>query len=95
MPDPAAALTLQFLAWIAASPRTYKETMEAWRTSCPRLSIWEDAVRDGLVAVAPGDGGSMKRAVVTLTARGRALLAREAAAAAAPVRKARSPVPAL
>src|SRR5262249_45361315 len=36
-------LTLQFLAWLAERPRSYAETMEAWRTSCPRLSVWEDA----------------------------------------------------
>jgi hypothetical protein len=53
-PDsPAGHLTLQFLAWIGEEPRSYGEVMDAWRTSCPRLSIWEDAVRDGLVEVAP------------------------------------------
>ena len=46
---PESALTLQFLEFVAAGPRTYGETMEAWRSTCPRLSIWEDAVRDGLV----------------------------------------------
>jgi hypothetical protein len=35
---------LQFLAWIAAQPRTYAEMMIAWRISCPRLSAWEDAI---------------------------------------------------
>ena len=44
-------LTRDLVAWIAATPRTYRETMEAWRTSCPRLSIWEDAITDGLVEV--------------------------------------------
>ncbi len=29
---------VQFLLWIAARPRTYAETMEAWRTNCPQLS---------------------------------------------------------
>ena len=47
-------LTRDLLAWIAAAPRTYRETMEVWRTSCPRLSIWEDAVGDGLVQVRAG-----------------------------------------
>jgi hypothetical protein len=46
-----ASLTRDLLTWIAAAPRTYRETMEVWRTSCPRLSIWEDAVGDGLVRV--------------------------------------------
>ena len=35
------ALTPQLLAWVAARPRTYRETMEAWRTTCPRLTIWK------------------------------------------------------
>src|SRR5215208_4029009 len=45
------ALTLQLLAWVTARPRTYQETMEAWRTTCPRLTIREDAIADGLVSV--------------------------------------------
>jgi hypothetical protein len=52
------ALTEQFLAWVAQRPRTYGEAMEAWRSTCPHLSIWEDAVRDGLVRLE--NGGSMK-----------------------------------
>jgi hypothetical protein len=43
------ALTLQLLEWLSERPRTYTEVLEAWRTSCPRLSIWEDACIDGLV----------------------------------------------
>ena len=67
------ALTLQLLAWIAARPRTYGETMEAWRTTCPRLTIWEDAVSDGLVTVDGAD--SMQGGRVRLTDSARALLA--------------------
>ena len=63
-------LTRDLLAWIAATPRTYRETMEVWRTSCPRLSIWEDAVGDGLVRVRSGR--------VELTSAGEALLERAA-----------------
>ena len=66
------ALTLQLLAWIAARPRTYGETMEAWRTTCPRLTIWEDAVSDGLVTVDGAD--SMQDGRVLVTDSGRALL---------------------
>ena len=69
----APALTLQLLAWIAARPRTYGETMEAWRTTCPRLTIWEDAVSDGLVTVDGAD--SMQGGRVLVTDSGRALLA--------------------
>ena len=72
MPDPSHALTLQFLAWIADGPRSYAEAMEAWRSTCPRLSIWEDAILDGLVAF---DGGATRnQSRVVLTAKGRALL---------------------
>ena len=61
------APTLQLLAWIDECPRTYGETMEAWKTSCPRLSIWEDAIGDGLLRV--------ERGAVRLTDAGRDALA--------------------
>ncbi|MGA0600506.1 hypothetical protein ACO2Q3_07355 [Caulobacter sp. KR2-114] len=70
-----AALTLQFLAWVAERPRTYAEAMEARRTSCPRLSVWEDCRDAGLVAVRPRPGG-MAAAAVELTAAGAALAPR-------------------
>ncbi len=70
------ALTTQFLAWLAEKPRSYGETMEAWRTSCPRLSVWEDAVGERLVEVQPAPGGGMNAARVLLTGRGRDLLER-------------------
>ena len=69
----AAALTLQFLDFIADG-RTYGETMEAWRSTCPRLPIWEDAVRDGLVRIE--NGGVMKSSRILLTARGKVRLSR-------------------
>ena len=43
-------LLRDLVAWVARSPRTYADVMEAWRTSCPRLTIWEDAIEQGLVA---------------------------------------------
>jgi hypothetical protein len=43
------ALLLDLLEWLASEPRRYTETMEAWRTSCPRLPVWEDAVERGFV----------------------------------------------
>lgn len=46
-------LTDQFLAWVAERGRTHADVMDAWRSSCPRLSIWEDAVIDGLVRIRP------------------------------------------
>jgi hypothetical protein len=59
--------TLELLRWIASRERTYAETIEAWRSNCPRLAVWDDAASDGLVAA---NGGA-----VTLTSRGREALA--------------------
>lgn len=67
----ASAGTLQLLEWVAARPRTYDETIEAWKTSCPRLSVWDDAVITGLVEIRRVEGTS----TVVLTGSGRALVA--------------------
>lgn len=69
------ALTEQFLAWIADGPRTYGEAMDAWRSTCPHLSIWEDAVCDGLVRLE--NGGTMRSSRVALTPAGKARLVRK------------------
>ncbi len=69
----AAALTLQFLAFIGGG-RSYGETMDAWRSTCPRMSIWEDAVREGLVRIE--NGGLMKASRVVLTEQGQTRLDR-------------------
>lgn len=71
MPDETRALILDLVEWVAARPRTYDEVMDAWRTSCPRLTIWEDAVDEGLVACQRREGG---RTLVKVTEGGRALL---------------------
>lgn len=42
-------LVRDLVQWVAAEPRLYAEVLEAWRTSCPRLTVWEDAVDRGLV----------------------------------------------
>ena len=42
-------LILDFLEWLAPEPRPYRDVMEAWRTSCPRLTVWEDSVDAGYV----------------------------------------------
>jgi len=69
----APALTTQMLEWLAKQPRTYAETLEAWKTSCPRLSIWEDALADRLVRIEAG--------AVRLTPAGRAFLTESTLAA--------------
>lgn len=70
----APGLLQQMLAWIAVRPRTYGETMDAWRTSCPRLSVWEDALADGYVAVDPAPDAPHSESLVRLTPQGVARL---------------------
>jgi hypothetical protein len=71
MDDIKRALILDLVEWVAVQPRPYAEVMAAWRTSCPRLTIWEDAVEQGFVVRAHRDGIG---AVVQATPRGLALL---------------------
>lgn len=47
--DPVDALILDLLEWIGPAPRPYAEVIDAWRTSCPRLPVWEDANDRGFV----------------------------------------------
>jgi hypothetical protein len=54
------SLVLDLLAWLGPEPRPYTEVLEAWRTSCPRLPVWETATdrgyitrRRALVSVSP------------------------------------------
>jgi hypothetical protein len=49
MADTLAPLILDFLEWLAVKPRPYSEVMDAWRTSCPRFTVWEDVVDRGFV----------------------------------------------
>ncbi len=73
--DRSAGLLAQFLAWVAVRPRTYGETMDAWRTSCPRISVWEDALIEGLVTLEPGPAAQAFTRV-TLTRAGQERLGR-------------------
>jgi len=57
--DPVEALILDFIEWLAAALRDYAETMAAWRTSCPRLAVWEEAVERGYVARGIGPDGTV------------------------------------
>lgn len=68
---PNEALMVQLLDWVGDEPRSYTETIEAWRTSCPRLTIFEDAFSEGLLERVAG--ASMRDARVRVTAAGRAL----------------------
>jgi hypothetical protein len=48
--DSVDSLILDLLEWIGPNPRPYGETVEAWRTSCPRLPVWERANELGLIS---------------------------------------------
>jgi len=54
-----------------------EDVMDAWRSSCPRFPVWEDARADGLIRQCGGDSGEHR---VELTERGRAALRRAAIA---------------
>lgn len=71
MPEPIEALVLDLLEWIGAQSRPYAEVIEAWRTSCPRLPVWEEATERGFVERQHQPGES---AFVALTPLGSAFL---------------------
>ena len=67
MSDPIEALILDLLEALAPEPRAYSEVMEAWRTSCPRLPVWEEANDRGFI--------SRQGSLIALTPVGREHLA--------------------
>jgi hypothetical protein len=64
------SLILDLLEWLVGRDRSYEEVMDAWRTSCPKLPVWEDANDRGLVMRDELNG----RCIIRLTASGLALL---------------------
>ena len=71
MTEAADPLVLDFVEWIARGPRAYSEVIGAWKTSCPRLTIWEDAAERGYVTRETISGFGI---VVTVTEEGEKLL---------------------
>lgn len=69
-------LILDLVQFVAVRPRPYAEVIEAWRTSCPRFTVWEEALERGLVAFEHGADGSVW---VGATPAGRAALGARAA----------------
>jgi hypothetical protein len=67
MSDSVDSLILDLLEWIGPNPRPYAEVLDAWRTSCPRLPVWEDATERGLIARRTGAADG---ATVVVTVRG-------------------------
>ena len=75
-------LILDLVAWVSQQPRRYDDVMEAWRTSCPRLPVWEEAVDKGyLIREWHADTGAM----VSVTPRGHRFLLDNDRAPARPV----------
>ncbi len=66
-------LIVELLTWVSSRPRTYQQAMEAWRTTCPRHSVWEDALIGGLIQIVDGANPGNQSSVV-LTALGSAML---------------------
>ena len=73
-------LVLDLVRWVGERPRRYDEVMDAWRTSCPRLSVWEDTVDAGLVQVRFDENSTR---VVSITPAGKRLLDNNKIAASA------------
>lgn len=65
------ALMLDMVEWLAPAPRPYAEVIEAWRTSCPRLTVWEDATEEGVIETRRTAEGGL---VVAATEKGLAML---------------------
>ena len=73
VPDPLDDLILDLLEWMGPAARRYDEVLEVWRTSCPRLTVWEDANDRGyitrcsepgrgqLIAVSPAGADHLRR----------------------------------
>ena len=64
------ALIVDLLEWVVKRDRSYAEVMDAWRTSCPKLPVWEDANDRGLIRTVEIEG----RSIVRITPSGLALL---------------------
>ena len=71
MADPVDALVLDLLEWIGPRARPYAEVIDAWRTSCPRLTVWEDANARGYIAYERSDE---EGSLVSVSPLGRAAL---------------------
>jgi hypothetical protein len=64
-------LILDLLEWIGREPRSYADVIDAWRTSCPRLTVWEDAMDRGFAVREHVKG---REVMIRLTAAGREFL---------------------
>jgi len=63
-------LVFDFVEWVSKQPRPHAEVIDAWRTSCPRLTVWEEAMDRGYVARRSVEGQGMIKAMIEVTASG-------------------------
>lgn len=77
MADTIEPLISDLVAWVGDG-RPYLEVMDAWKTSCPRLPVWEEATRRGLLTCTRDPSGTEW---VRLTAAGGGLLRQQRVAA--------------
>jgi hypothetical protein len=71
MTDTLEPLLLDLVEWVGKEPRLYADVLDRWRTSCPRLTVWEEAVDRGYVVRSSDRHGP----VVGITPLGRSFLA--------------------
>jgi hypothetical protein len=79
VPDNLEPLVLDLLEWVGSSPRAYAEALDAWRTSCPGLPVWEDARERGFIERRYGRD---RRELISLSTAGRVHLRQHRAAPA-------------
>jgi hypothetical protein len=75
-------LILDLLEWIGREPRSYADVIDAWRTSCPRLTVWEDAIDRGF---AVREHAKAREVMIRLTAKGHEFLREHGRMVAPPV----------
>jgi len=68
MSDTVEHLILDLIEWVARKDHTYQETFDAWRTSCPRLTVWEDAMERGFLVSEVVNGRTLVRPTVAALA---------------------------
>ena len=72
MSEPLSPLMIDFLTYVGRRQRTYAEALEAWRSTRPRHTVWEDALMAGLIRI--HNRGTQQQSEVILTPRGQATL---------------------
>jgi hypothetical protein len=64
-------LVRDLVEWVDKEARPYADVLDAWRTSCPRLTVWEEASDRGFVERVSVEGQGV---YVTATDAGRAFV---------------------